>query len=104
MSPADALDRLLQGRDVLDGLILSAAGDLLAGEEALHDPALDLLAASPEDADEIEVTTGTRAVYAARSEAHAVILVCRLSSLPSLVQYDLRLALSELGGEERAAA
>jgi hypothetical protein len=103
MSPADALESLLSGRDVLDGLVLGAGGELLAGDEALIEPATRLLAAAP-DVEEIEVTTPTRAVYAARSESHAVAVVCRVSSLPSLVHYDLRIALASLAGDERAVA
>jgi hypothetical protein len=100
---ASVLQALLEARDVLDGVVLSAAGELLAGDVELARLAVELLLAAP-DADDIEVTTLAGATYAARSDSHAVVVVCRRPALPSLMTYDLRLALASLDGDLRAAA
>jgi hypothetical protein len=99
----EVLQTLLAARDLLDGVILSAAGELLAGDAELLEPARELLAAAA-DADDIEVTTVSGAVYAARSQRHAVAIVCRRPALPSLVTYDLHLALAALDDDVRVAA
>jgi hypothetical protein len=43
-------------------------------------------------------------VFAARSERHALVVVCGRFALPSLIRYDLRLVLADLGGAERPGA
>jgi hypothetical protein len=102
-APRDALDALLSARDVLDGVVLSASGDLLAGPPELAGPARRVLAAAP-GADDIEVATTAGAVFAARSRRHAVAVVCRRPALPSLIAFDLRMTLAALDGQLAAAA
>jgi hypothetical protein len=98
-APRKVLEELLRGRDVLDGVVLSAQGGLLAGEPGLAEPARRLLGAAPGSGD-IEVATQAGIVFAARSATHAVAVVCRRVALPALVAYDLRVALASLSDGE----
>ena len=89
--------------DIRDALVLTPAGELLAGPAELAAAAARLLAAAPEAA-EIEVAVAGGAVHAARSERHAVVAVCGRYALPALIRYDLKVVLGELaaapgGGE-----
>jgi hypothetical protein len=104
LTPSLALDYLRElSADVRSGVILAIDGEHLAGPEALVEPARDLLKAAGEAA-EIHVSTADGAVYAARSDRHAIAVVCGRFALPSLIRYDLRLVLSDLGGGERPEA
>jgi hypothetical protein len=104
LTPELALDYLRElSADVRAGVVLAADGRRLAGPEALAEPARALLAALP-DADEAEVSTGDGIVFAARSDAHAVVVVCGRLALGALHRYDLRRVLAELAGGEREAA
>jgi hypothetical protein len=104
LTPSLALDYLRElSADIRSGVILAADGAHLAGPEELVEPARDLLKAAG-DAAEIHVTTADGAVYAARSDRHAIAVVCGRFALPSLIRYDLRLVLSDLGGGERPEA
>jgi hypothetical protein len=106
-APETALEALLAGRDVLDGVIIDARGELLAGAPGLRGPAQALLTAAP-DADDIEVATASHRVFAARSPGHGIAVVCRHTALPSLVAYELRMAVTSLesasGDQTHAAA
>ena len=62
-----------------------------------------VLAAAP-DADELEVSTAEHSVFAARSDRHAVVLVCGRFALPALVRFDLRMVLADLAGARRDVA
>ena len=42
------------------------------------------------------MTTADGGVYAARSDRHAIAVVCGRFALPSLIRYDLRLVLADL--------
>jgi hypothetical protein len=55
------------------------------------------------DAKEIQVVTDEGDVFAARSEHHAIAVVCGRFALPSLIRYDLRVVLGDLAGGEEAA-
>ena len=77
--------------------MLAADGSLLAGSPELAEEARALLAAAPGSAD-VEVSTAQGSVFAARSEAHAVVLVCGKFALPALVRFDLRMVLGDLAG------
>ena len=104
LSPPLALDyRRELSADIRSGVVLAADGKLLAGPEALADPARALLAAAP-GARELHVATADGAVFAARSERHSLVVVCGRFALPSLIRYDLRLVLGDLAGDRREAA
>jgi hypothetical protein len=104
LTPPLALDYLRElSADIRAGVVLAPDGTHLAGPEALVEPARDLLKAAGAAA-EIHVSTPDGAVYAARSERHAIAVVCGRFALPSLIRYDLRLVLSDLGGGERPEA
>jgi hypothetical protein len=99
LTPAQALEYLRTlSADIIDAAVLGADGELLAGTPELAEPARALLASAPE-ADDVEVWTGQgNSVFAARSDAHAVVLVCGRFALPALVRYDLRMVLGDLAG------
>jgi hypothetical protein len=103
LTPALAVDYLRElSADIRAGVVLAAAdGALLAGDDALADPARDLLAAAGDAAD-LHVTTGDGAVFAARDDRHAIVVACGRFALPSLARYDLRMVLSDLRGEAAA--
>ena len=104
LTPAEALDYLRTlSADIEEAAVLAADGSLLAGPEELAEPARALLAAAPE-ADDLEVATGENSVFAARSDDHAVVLVCGRFALPALVRFDLRIVLGDLAGVRRDAA
>jgi hypothetical protein len=96
LTPQLALDYLRElSADIRAGVVLDPGGALLAGPEAMHQPARDLLNASG-DAKELQVTTADGEVYAARSDSHAIAVVCGRFALPSLIRYDLRVVLADL--------
>jgi hypothetical protein len=98
LTPELALDYLRElSADVIAGSVFGADGAHIAGPEELAGPARALLAAEP-DAAEIQVATADGAVFAARSEDHALVVVCGRFALPSLLRYDLRVVLAELAG------
>ena len=98
-SPALALDYVRElSTDVRAGIALDAAGERLAGPETLAEAARELLAAAGAAA-ELEAATADGVVCAARSERHALIVVCGPYALPALVRRDLRTALGALTGE-----
>jgi hypothetical protein len=104
LTPQLALDYLRElSADIRAGVVLDPAGALLAGPEPLADAARDLFEAGG-DARELQVTTADGGVYAARSERHSIAVVCGRFALPSLIRYDLRLVLADLGGGERPEA
>jgi hypothetical protein len=104
LSPAQALEYLRTlSADIEEAAVLDADGSLLAGPEALAEPARALLAAAPDAAD-LEVSTAASSVFAARSDRHAVVLVCGRFALPALVRFDLRMVLADLAGERRDVA
>jgi hypothetical protein len=81
--------------DILAVAVLTPDGEPLAGAPELAAPARELLAAAP-DAEEIQVITGDGAVYAARSDRHAIVVACGRFALASLIRFDLRVVLGEL--------
>ena len=83
--------------DIREGAVLGIDGKLLAGLGALAEPSRALLASAPE-AEDIEVATAAGSVFAARSDTHAIALVCGGLALPSLVRSDLRAVLGDLAG------
>jgi hypothetical protein len=105
LTPPLALDYLRElSADIVAGVVLAPDGALLAGPDALADPARDLLQAAGDVASDVHVTTADGAVYAARSERHAIAVVCGRFALPSLIRYDLRKVLADLAGGERPEA
>ena len=104
LTPVQALEYLRTlSADIREAAVLGADGSLLAGPSALAEPARALLAAAPE-ADDLEISTAQGAVFAARSDAHAVVLVCGRLALPALVRFDLRMVLADLAGVRSDAA
>jgi hypothetical protein len=104
LTPAQALEYLRTlSADIEDAVVLAADGRLLAGDQALAEPARTLLDAAP-GADDVEVATPEGSVFAARSDDHALVLVTGRFALPALVRYDVRLVLSDLAGERRNVA
>jgi hypothetical protein len=104
LTPPLALDYLRElSADIVGGAVLDRDGKLLAGREDLGDAARDLMTAAGE-AEEVHVSTADGAVFAARSDQHALVVVCGRFALPSLIRYDLRLVLADLGGKTRPEA
>ena len=86
LTPPLALDYLRElSADIVAGVVLAPDGARLAGPDALAEPARDLLAS-------------------ARSEQHAIAVVCGRFALPSLIRYDLRKVLADLAGGKRPEA
>jgi hypothetical protein len=99
LTPARALEYLRElSTDIRAGAILDADGELLAGPEALAEPARELLAAA-DDAADVHATTGDGAVFLARDPQHVIVLACGRFALPSLARYDLRMVLADLREE-----
>jgi hypothetical protein len=97
LTPALALDYLRAlSADIRAGVVLSDAGECLAGPHELLGPARELLDAAP-DAAEVHVTTRDGAVFAARDDHHAIVLACGRFALPALARYDLKVVLGRLG-------
>jgi hypothetical protein len=97
LTPALALDYLHElSADIDAGVVLDAAGTLLAGDEQLAAPARDLLGAA-DDATDVHVTTADGSVFASRDDRHAIVVACGRFALPSLARYDLRMVLADLG-------
>jgi hypothetical protein len=104
LTPPLALDYLRElSADIRSGVVLDAAGKLLAGPQELGDAARDLVRAAG-DAEEIHVSMADGGVFAARSDKHALVVVCGRLALPSLIRYDLRLVLADLEGGTRPDA
>jgi hypothetical protein len=96
LTPALALDYLRAlSADIRAGVVLSSAGDGLAGPDALLEPARALLEAAP-DAAEVHVSTRDGAVFVARDDRHAIVLACGRLALPALARYDLKVVLGHL--------
>ena len=118
LTPAQALEYLRTlSADIQEAAVFAADGSMLAGPPELAEPARALLAGPPElaeparallaaapEADDVEVSTAQGSVFAARSDAHAVVLVCGRFALPALVRFDLRLVLGDLAGARSDAA
>ncbi|HWM08104.1 MAG TPA: hypothetical protein VNO82_02135 [Solirubrobacteraceae bacterium] len=105
LTPPLALDYLRElSADIVTGVVLAPDGALLAGRDELAAAARDLFAAAGDAAAEIHATTAEGAVYAARSDRHAIAVVCGRFALPSLIRYDLRKVLADLAGGERPEA
>ena len=93
LTPPLALDYLRElSADIRSGVVLDSGGALLAGPEDLG------------EAEEIHVSMADGGVFAARSDKHALVVVCGRLALPSLIRYDLRLVLADLEGGTRPDA
>jgi hypothetical protein len=104
LTPPLALDYLRElSADIVAGVVLDGDGSLLAGPDDLGAAARDLVAAAG-TAEEVHVSTADGAIFAARSDRHALVVVCGRFALPSLIRYDLRLVLADLGGKKRPEA
>jgi hypothetical protein len=85
--------------DVTAAVLLDAAGGRLAGPAALHAPARDLLAAAPPGPAELHGRTAAGAVFAARDDAHQLVVATGPLALPGLTRHDVRTALAALAGQ-----
>jgi len=95
LTPDQALARLGElSSSVRDAVVLDAAGSLLAGSEDLGQDAAALLRATQAAA--IEVADERGAVYAVRSDEHAIVALAARPALPALMFYDLRAVLAGL--------
>jgi hypothetical protein len=104
LTPSLALEYVHElSADVRAGVVLDAAGELLAGPPALADPARALLTAGS-DAGELEAATADGVVCAVRTTAHAAVAVCGRFAIPGVVREDLRAALDALEGRPPNAA
>jgi hypothetical protein len=103
LTPALALEYVHElSADVYAGVVLDAAGDLLAGPPALADLSRALLAAGG-DAGELEAATADGVVCAVRTSGHAAVAICGRFAIPGVVRQDLRAALAALEGRAPGA-
>jgi hypothetical protein len=83
--------------DVRAGVVLSAAGERLAGDEALGAPARALLAAADAGAPDIAVRTASGVVIAARAQGGAAIVVaCGPHAIEAVTALDARTAIDAM--------
>ncbi len=103
LTPALALEYVHElSADVRAGIVLDAAGDLLAGSPELADPARALLSAGG-DAGELEAATPDGVVCAVRGTGHAAVAICGRFAIAGVVRQDLRAALAALEGRPPGA-
>lgn len=84
--------------DITGAILLDAAGHLLAGAANLHLPATALLQTAPPGPAELHGRTATGAVFAARDDAHQLVVTTGPLALPRLTRHDLRTTLAALSG------
>jgi hypothetical protein len=95
LTPADARARLRElAPQVREALVLTRRGRVLAGPRELAPAAKDLLRATRAPA--VEAIAGGGAVFAARSQRHAAILIARRGALPGPVLFGVRRVLNGL--------
>jgi hypothetical protein len=100
LTPADARAQLRAlAPQVRDALVLTRRGRVLAGPMELAPPAKELLRATRAEA--VEAATEKGAVFAARSERHAVIVLARRGALAGPVVFGLRRVLDALEAAQR---
>ena len=97
LTPAQALGYLRElSADMTAAIVLDARGELLAGPPALHAPAKALLDAT--ETVELQGSTQTGVVFAARDTHHQIVVATGPLALPGLTRHDLRTALAALSG------
>lgn len=97
LTPELALAQLAElSSDIRTGVVFDAAGELLAGDPALADPARRLLELA--DGSLAEVMTPRGCVVAVRGERRALVVTTSRHALPALVRYDVRMVLADLEG------
>jgi len=103
LTPALALEYVHElSADVRAGVILDAAGEVLAGPAELGGPARALLTAGG-DAGEVEAATADGVVCAVRTSGHAAVAICGRFAIAGVVRQDLRAALAALEGRTPGA-
>jgi hypothetical protein len=103
LTPSLALEYVHElSADVRAGVVLDAAGELLAGPPPLAEAARALLDAGG-DAGELEAATADGVVCAVRTGGHAAVAICGRFAIPGVVRQDLRAALAALEGRSPAA-
>ena len=99
LTPATALAYVRElSADFRAGVVLDEHCDVLAGTSELTAAATALLDAHPL-ARELHGATDAGHVFAARTSAHAIVVVTGRFALPRVARRDLRIALSGLGPE-----
>jgi hypothetical protein len=96
LTPALALDYITAlSADIRAAVVLDAAGARLAGPAGLAEAARAL-----PDGPRFEGVTEAGAVYGARDERHAIVVVTGPFALARVTRLDLTTALSALGGQK----
>ena len=96
LTPALALDYITAlSADIRAAVVLDAAGDHLAGPAELARAARG----ASGRAARVEGATERGAVYAARDERHAIVVVTGPFALARVTRHDLQTALAALGGQ-----
>ena len=95
LTPTLALDYITAlSADIRAAVVLDAAGNHLAGPVELAS-----VAATLPRAPRLEGGTEAGAVYAARDERHAIVVVTGPFALARVTRHDLQTALAALGGQ-----
>jgi hypothetical protein len=103
LTPTHALRYLRElSADTTAVLVLDDAGNLLAGPPERAAAARSLLDLAPPGPAELEGRTQRGAVFAARDDAHQLVVATGPLALPGLTRHDLRTALAALGGRATA--
>ncbi len=103
LTPALALEYVHElSADVRAGVVLDAAGALLAGPDWLAGGARALLDAGGGSA-ELEAATPDGVVCSVRTAHHAAVAVCGRFAIGAVVRQDLRAALAALEGRPATA-
>ena len=108
LTPELALDYLGEmSVDIEAAVVLDASGNVAAatpveGERrerlgALAGQLLERAAAADGGADQVEIAMADGAVFAVRGERWSIVVVTRRPALPSLMFYDLRSVIGDLG-------
>ena len=98
-----ALDYLRElSADIRSGVVLARTARCWRARRS--SPSRRATSGAAGDAAEMRGETADGAVYAGRSDSHALAVVCGRFALPSLIRYDLRLVLADLAGGDRPEA
>lgn len=108
LTPELALDYLGElSPDISAAILLDAVGELVSctedghGAQRMRDYANELFERADQADDgevgQLEIATGSGTVYAVRGERWTIVLVAKRGALSSLMFYDLRHVLEDLG-------
>jgi hypothetical protein len=103
LTPVQALRYLRElSADTTAVLVLDGDGNVLAGPPGGQAAARSLLELAPPGPAELQGRTQRGAVFAARDDAHQIVVATGPLVLPGLTRHDLRSALTALGGRTTA--